>query len=306
MKKQLTIKGLNESETAENEAREVLEKLRWPDNVYCPRCGSKDIIIVKPDETKKIRKGLYRCRDCRKLNQTNQFTVTVGTIFEDSHIKLNVWLQAIILLCSSKKGMSAHQLHRQLGITYKSAWFMAHRIRYAMEQNSSKKMQGTIEADETYVGGKSKRVGNQTGLENKTPVVSLVQRNGDVRSFVVPVVSASTLKKVLTKNISKKAKLMTDELRGYIKVGREFSSHEVVNHKKYEYVRGNVTTNTIEGFFGILKRGINGVYHHVSKEHLHRYLAEFDFRYNYRKVTDSERTISAIAGFEGKRLKYVD
>lgn len=306
MKKTLTIKGFPENEKAEDEAREMLEQLRWGAKVICPRCESENIVKVIPNKDKEIRKGLYRCKDCRKLKNNNQFTVTVGTIFEDSHIKLNIWLQAIILLCSSKKGMSAHQLHRQLGITYKSAWFMAHRIRYAMEQNSFKKMQGTIEADETYVGGKSRRVGKQTGLENKTPVVSLVQRDGNVRSFVVPTVSAMTLKKVLTENLSKSAKLMTDELRGYIRVGKEFKSHEVVNHKNYEYVRDSVTTNTVEGFFSILKRGINGIYHHVSKEHLHRYLAEFDFRYNHRKINDEERTVKAIIGFEGKRLTYRD
>ena len=303
MKKELTLKGFNQSETQEDEARETLEQMRWGDKVFCPRCGSDKVVKVEANKAKKIRKGLYRCKDCRKLGNNNQFTVTVGTIFEDSHIKLHVWLNAI-LLCSSKKGMSAHQLHRQLGITYKSAWFMAHRIRYAMEQNSFKKMQGTIEADETYVGGKSRRIGRQTGLENKTPVVSLVQRNGEVRSFVVATVSSSTLKSVLTEHMSKNAKLMTDEGIWYKRAGKEFKSHEVVNHGKFEYVRDNVTTNTVEGFFGILKRGINGVYHHVSKEHLHRYLAEFDFRYNHRKIEDQERTVKAIMGFEGKRLTY--
>ena len=305
MTKQLTLKNLQENEQAEDQAREVLERLRWGDKVYCPRCGSDKVVKVEANREKKVRKGLYRCKDCRKLKQNNQFTVTVGTIFEDSHIKLNVWLQAIVLLCSSKKGMSAHQLHRELEITYKSAWFMAHRIRYAMEQHTfDKKLDGTVEADETYVGGKSRRIARQTGLENKTPVVSLLQRDGNVRSFVVPVVSAKTLRNVLTENVSKDAHLMTDEGRGYIRLGREFASHGVVNHTLDEYVRGNITTNTVEGFFGILKRGINGIYHHVSKEHLHRYLAEFDFRYNHRKIDDNDRTIKAIAGFEGKRLTY--
>jgi transposase-like protein len=306
MNGKFTLKGFAENEQLEDEARQQFEKLRWGNKVHCPRCESENIVKVEPNKEKKIRKGLYRCKDCRKLKQKNQFTVTVGTIFEDSHIKLHVWLQAIILLCSSKKGMSAHQLHRQLGITYKSAWFMAHRIRYAMEKSSFRKMQGTIEADETYIGGKSRRIGRQTGFENKTPVLSLVQRNGEVRSFVMPVVSASTLRKTLTEHLSKNVKLMTDELRGYEKVGKQFASHEVVNHSEFEYVRGNVTTNTVEGFFGLLKRGINGVYHHVSKEHLHRYLAEFDFRYNLRKIDDHERTIKAITGFEGKRLTYRD
>ncbi|MCI0708457.1 MAG: IS1595 family transposase [Ignavibacteriae bacterium] len=281
--------------------------MRWANGVACPRCGSTDIVKIEPNKEKKIREGLYRCKDCRRAKRSNQFSVTVGTIFEDSHIPLHIWLQAISLLCSSKKGMSAHQLHRQLGITYKSAWFMAHRIRYAMAQPPiQRKMKGVIEADETYVGGKSRRLGQLTGLENKTPVVALVQRNGRVRSFVVETVSASTLKKVLLENVHPSSHLMTDELQSYKETGKRFASHQTVTHSKYEYVRGDVTTNAVEGYFGLLKRGINGVYHHVSKEHLHRYLSEFDFRYNHRKVDDHERTVAAIAKFEGKRLTYKD
>jgi len=305
--KALTLKGLTYSEAREDEARETLERLRWGDKAACPRCGSTDVTKVEPNPAKKIRKGLYRCRDCRRNKRNNQFTVTVGTIFEDSHIPLYVWLEATTLLCSSKKGMSAHQLHRQLGITYKSAWFMAHRIRYAMAQKPTKrKMRGTIEADETYVGGKGRRIGRLTGFENKTPVVALVQRGGKVRSFVVSHVSATTLKNVLLENVHSSSHLMTDEHDGYRIFGKQFASHQTVTHAKYEYARGDVTTNTVEAFFGLLKRGINGVYHHVSREHLHRYLAEFDFRYNHRKIDDHERTISAIAGFEGKRLTYRD
>ena len=303
----LTLKGLAKDYGKEDQARELLESIRWADCVCCPRCGSTDVIKVEPNAEKKIRRGLYRCRDCRKANKNNQFTVTVGTIFEDSHIGLATWLQAITLLCSSKKGFSAHQLHRQLGITYKTAWFMAHRIRYAMGQGSfARKMKGTVEADETYVGGHSRRMGKQTGWENKTPVVSLVQRGGKVRSFVVSNVSSDNLRSILTKNIHPSAHLMTDELSAYKTIGNNFVSHDVVNHSKFEYVRDNAYTNTVEGFFSILKRGINGVYHHVSKEHLHRYLAEFDFRYNNRKIDDTERTLKALSGFEGKRLKYTD
>ncbi|HEX9656658.1 MAG TPA: IS1595 family transposase [Bacteroidota bacterium] len=305
--KNLTLKGLTFSEAKEDEARETLERLRWGDAVACPRCGSMEVSKIEPKAAKKIRKGLYRCRDCRKNKTSNQFTVTVGTIFEDSHIPLYIWLQAISLLCASKKGMSAHQLHRQLGIMYKSAWFMAHRIRYAMQQKITKRrMKGVIEADETWVGGKSRRIGQQTGWENKTPVVALVQRNGKVRSFVVPTVTASTLKETLLANVHPKSHLVTDELDGYKKIGKEFASHQTVKHGDYEYVRGDVTTNTVEGYFGLLKRGINGVYHHVSKEHLHRYLAEFDFRYNHRKTNDHKRTVSAIMSTEGKRLTYRD
>lgn len=304
--KPLTLYGYTHTKERESEARQTLESLRWKNGVVCPRCGSGEITKIESKQGKTIREGLYRCRDCRKAKKSNQFTVTVGTVFEDSHIPLDVWLQAIILLCSSKKGMSAHQLHRQLGITYKSAWFMAHRIRYGMEKTTNRKMKGIIEADETYVGGKSRRIGQQTGFENKTPVVALVQRDGNVRSFVVQTVSAKSLKAVLNDNVHPSAKLMTDELAAYQKVGKEFSSHESVNHGKYEYVRGDVTTNTVEGFFSILKRGINGVYHHVSREHLNRYLAEFNFRYNNRKVDDAARVLSAISGFEGKRLMYKD
>ena len=304
--KTLTLKGLAKDYNREDEARTLLENLRWAGGVCCPRCGSLEVVKVEANPDKKIRKGLYRCKDCRKNKTSNQFTVTVGTIFEDSHIELHIWLQAITLLCSSKKGISAHQLHRQLGITYKTAWFMAHRIRYAMGTSVFTKMKGVVEADETYVGGKSRRIGRYTGMENKTPVVSLVQRGGKVRSFVVPNVTGASLREVLLKNIHPSANLMTDELSAYKTIGNNFVSHDVVNHSKYEYVRGKAYTNTIEGFFSIFKRGINGVYHHVSKEHLHRYLAEFDFRYNNRKIDDNERALKALAGFEGKRLTYKD
>ena len=250
--------------------------------------------------------GLYRCHDCRQHKTKDQFTVTVGTIFEDSHIPLSKWLLAITLMCSSKKGMSAHQLHRMLGITYKSAWFMGHRIRYAMDQPSDGKLGGIIEADETWVGGKATRAGKQTAWENKTPVLALIQRNGEVRSRVAPTVSAATLKEFLLENAKTSARLMTDELDAYEGVGKQFKSHERVKHKALEYSRGDVTTNSAEGYFAILKRGINGIYHHVSKEHLPRYLSEFNFRFNSRKNNDDERTVSAILGFEGKRLKYRD
>lgn len=303
----VTLKGLSKNYSKEDEARELLESIRWAGGVCCPRCGSTEIVKVEANPEKKIRKGLYRCKDCRKAKRSNQFTVTVGTIFEDSHIMLSQWLQAITLLCSSKKGFSAHQLHRQLGVTYKTAWFMAHRIRYAMGTSVfAGKMKGIVEADETYVGGYSRKFGRQTGWENKTPVVSLVQRKGEVRSFVVTDVTSKNLKEVLTNNIHKSANLMTDERKSYEEIGKNFWSHNIVTHSKGEYVRGGIYTNTVEGFFSILKRGINGVYHHVSKEHLHRYLAEFDFRYNNRKIDDNERTLKALVGFEGKRLKYAD
>ncbi len=292
---------INISTFSNDDARKYLESIRWTNGRVCPHCRSKESYKLTAKENSKspVRDGVYKCKKCRK-----QFTVTVGTIFSDSHIPLNKWLIAVYLIASSKKGISANQLHRMLDITYKSAWFMSHRIRYAMERTSTNKLQGTIEADETYIGGKKRRTGNQTGFENKTPVVSLVQRNGKVRSFAVPTISASILKKTLTGNISKKANLMTDELRAYVNVGKEFASHEVVNHSKLEYVRGNVTTNTVEGYFGLLKRGVNGTFHHISRQHLKRYLAEFDFRYNLRKHKDQEIFPQILKGFEGKRLTY--
>jgi transposase-like protein len=292
---------INISNFSEDDARKYLESIRWAHGVICPHCNSKEYykLTPKPDSKRPVRKGVYKCKKCRK-----QFTVTVGTIFSDSHIPLNKWLIAVYLIASSKKGFSANQLHRMLDITYKSAWFMAHRIRYAMEQTYSKKLTGTIEADETLIGGKRRRIGKQTGLENKTAVVSLVQRKGQVRSFAIPTVSSRNLKRVLDNNLSKKANLMTDELPAYKNIGKEFNSHEVVNHSKLEYVRDDITTNTVEGYFGLLKRGVNGTFHHISKQHLKRYLAEFDFRYNLRKQKDQDIFTKIIQVFEGKRLNY--
>ena len=307
-KKKATLNSLAKNYSDEDKARELLENLRWPSGVACPRCGSTAIykLTPKPNSKRPVRHGVYKCKDCRQQKRNPQFTVTVGTIFEDSHIKLSKWLLAITLMSASKKGMSAHQLHRMLGITYKSAWFMAHRIRYAMQQKPFQRLKGTIEADETYIGGRKRGLDRQAAFENKTPVVALVKRGGSVRSFVVPTVSASILKEILLDNVHPSSNLMTDELASYQNIGKKFASHKTVVHSIQEYVPGEVSTNAVEGFFSLLKRGINGVYHHVSREHLHRYLAEFDFRYNRRKISDHERTISAIAGFEGKRLMYKD
>jgi transposase-like protein len=213
-KKNLTLRGLVSTIADETKARELLESMRWPSGATCPRCGSTDVSKITPqkESVNPARDGLYRCKDCRKAKLKDQFTVTVGTIFEDSHIKLSTWLQAISLMCSSKKGISAHQVHRSLGITYKSAWFMMHRIRFAMQQTPFRRLKGIIEADETYVGGKGRRIGRLTGFENKMPVVSLVQRNGQVRSFHIPSVSAATLKQTLLENVHPSSHLMTDEL----------------------------------------------------------------------------------------------
>jgi transposase-like protein len=296
-------------------AADYLESIRWPEGPTCPHCGTID---EKHYRLKHETRKLWKCRACRK-----QFTVTVGTIFEGSHIPLNKWLLAFYLLCSSKKGMSAHQLHRMLGITYKSAWFMAHRIRYAMEQPAfSRLLSGTVEADETYIGGKRRRenvkqvrpldptkpnVSQQTGRGGgNTPVITLVERGGEARSFRLANVTADSIGGAIRRNVDRKAHLRTDSFKSYIKVGKEFASHQAVNHDLV-YVNGDAHTNTAENFFSILKRGIDGIYHHVSEAHLDRYLAEFDFRYNHRSgngYTDADRTRIALSRVGGKRLRY--
>lgn len=288
----------------ESKAREYLEMLRWPNGPICPHCGSVSKDHYKL-EGKAHRAGLYKCKDCRE-----QFTATVGTIFERSKIKLNVWLQAIFLLCSSKKGMSSHQMHRMLGVTYKTAWFMTHRIREAMNGNNGGLLGsggGIVEADETFWGktqaAKLARKG-KTGTRLKMKVVSLVERGGEIRSFQVARVNSANVAPILRSQVSKDAHLMTDESRIYIKVGAEFKDHSVVNHGAGEYSRGNAHVNSLESYFNIFKRGLIGTYHHVGEQHLQRYVREFDFRYNNRKVTDEQRTQNAIKAVTGKRLTY--
>ncbi|WAC09102.1 MAG: IS1595 family transposase [Thermodesulfobacteriota bacterium] len=289
--------------TDENEARLYLERIRWPHGSICPHCGSADhhyALKGKKESTAPVRQGVWKCKKCRK-----QFSVTVGTVFEKSHIPLHKWLLASFLICSSKKGMSSHQLHRMLKVTYKTAWFMSHRIRYAMDKKPTTKFQGTIEADETYIGGKGHGKRGR-GAENKTPVFALVERNGNVMSMPVERVTGENLKFIISQNVEKSSTIMTDDFMSYRGLDKKFASHEVINHGKREYVRGNIHTNTIEGYFSILKRGIIGVYHHVGKNHLHRYLSEFNFRYNRRKNNDAERSVMALCGIEGKRLLYKD
>lgn len=285
----------------EGKAYQALEAVRWPNGPVCPRTDCKSLKVYRLNPGKSGRRVL-KCGQCRK-----QFSVTVGTIFEDSHLPLSCWLAAIHLMSASKKSMSAHQLHRMLGITYKSAWFMAHRIRYAMTDLSASGggslLDGIVEADETYIGGKSEGRGNK---DNKIPVVSLVERRGRVRSFPMLHVTAGNLKKVLRENIAPTAQLMTDQFSGYTGLQKHFASHDTVNHSAKEYVRGKAHTNTVEGYFSLLKRGITGTFHHVSSQHLHRYLAEFDFRYNARKTEDKVRSVLAVQGIEGKRLQYRD
>lgn len=286
----------------EDKAREYLEATRWPLHVSCPFCGEHETVKALP-ATGSMGKGWYHCRKDRK-----KFTVRVGTLYERSHVPLHKWLLATYLLSSSKKGISSHQLHRTLGVTYKTAWFMAHRIREGMREFSPDPIGGankTVEVDETYVGGKAKNAKRGAPIPKKEPVVALVERDGKVRSFHIPSVNRANLRRMLTTQVDRKSYLMTDELNVYKPIGREFGGHGSVNHSAEEYVRGSYWhTNTVEGYFSILKRGITGVYQHVSQEHLKRYLGEFDFRYNERHVDDGSRTVAALKGIEGKRLTY--
>lgn len=284
-------------------AREHLEALRWANGVVCPHCGV--IGNAKKMEGKSHRKGVYKCRECRK-----PFSVTVGTIFERSHVPLHKWMLAVYLLSSSKKGFSAHQLHRTLEITYKSAWFMFHRIREVMREGSLGEQMGgmgrIVEVDETYWGNSGKQRKGARGYAHKEKVLSLVERNGKARSFHVPDVKASTLKPILREQIAKETSIMTDEAGQYKGLAKDFQSHDVVCHSIGEYVRGSIYTNTIENYFSIMKRGLKGIYQHVSPKHLRRYLCEYDFRYNSREISDKQRMELALQGIEGKRLMYRD
>lgn len=284
---------------SEDAARSFMERLRWPDGPVCPHCGSREAYRLTPKAESKrpVRAGVLKCKACRR-----QFTVQVGTIFEDSHIPLNKWLMAFHLVCSSKKGVSSHQLHRMLGVSYKSGWFMAMRIRYAMSQPPlADKLAGIVEVDETYVGGKEHQRGRPGRESKKVPVVALIERGGRVRSFKVDDVKARTLKGVIRRNVADTAHIMTDSLRSYRGLEKEFASHGVVDHGQ-EYVRGIVHTNFAESYFSLLKRGILGTFHHVSHQHMQRYLDEFSFRWTLRGTSDGERTAEAIKGGEGKRL----
>lgn len=297
--------ALNAAHFHDNDrAREHLEAIRWPNGPVCPHCGSTAQPYVLKGRAH--RPGLLKCVDCRE-----QFSVTVGTVFERSKIPLSKWLTATYLLCSSKKGISSHQLHRTLGVTYKTAWFMTHRIREAMRDTATDMLggegtSGIVEADETYFG-KTRGQGKGPHFNKKQKVVALVERKGRVRAFHVPTVTAESLKPILEGQIAASARLMTDGAGLYKKIGKSFASHEVIDHSVGEYVRDDVTTNTVESFFGVLKRGIRGVYQHVSPDHLSRYVDEFSFRHNNRvalEINDTQRTTNALAGIEGKRLMY--
>jgi transposase-like protein len=301
----LNLSQLSKYFSDEDAARELLEQMRWgKDGAVCPHCGGADPYKLTPKATSKKpgRKGLYKCKACRK-----QFTVTVKTVFEDSRIPISKWLLALHLLASSKKGISAHQLHRNLGISYKAAWFMAHRLRYAMSAGPLGKLMGVVEVDETYVGGKRKfRKGRPgPGDDKKVPVVALVERGGRVRAFPMMRVTSVNLRQAIAQNIDmKKTTMMTDDSNLYSGYQAGPMPHKTVNHSRGEYVRGDVHTNTVEGFFSLLKRGINGTFHHVSKGHLNRYCDEFSFRYSNRHVSDSERSKMVVMQAEGRRLTY--
>lgn len=291
-------------------AREHLESIRWPDGPVCPHCG----VVGEATKLKgkSTRPGVWKCKACQK-----PFSVTVGTVFERSKVPLNKWVLATHLLCSSKKGMSAHQLHRTLGVTYKTAWFMAHRIREAMKDENPGPLGGEgqiVEADETYFGQRDRRrkspqrgdrpYKRKKSIADKRTVVSLVERGGRVRSFHVDVATVKSVRELLFTSVSRDSILFTDESRLYVTPGKEFAKHESVKHSAKEYARGDVHTNTIEGYFSIFKRGMRGVYQHCGETHVSRYLTEFDFRYNTRQITDVERTDEALKGIEGKRLTY--
>jgi transposase-like protein len=270
----LTAKRFND----EDAAREYLESIRWPDGPICPHCGC--IGRAKRLSGESHRKGLLFCSDCRK-----QFSVTVGTVFERSKIKLHKWILTSHLMCASKKSMSAHQIHRMLGVTYKSAWFMCHRLREAMNGYGPGLLGGnggTVEVDETFWGNKGKQKKGAHGYEHKMKIVSLVDRTGEKRSFHVPRVTAATLRPIMNEHICKTATINTDEFRAYKTIAPLFAKHETVNHTKGEYVRGDAYTNTVECSFSLLKRGLVGTFHHVGEQHLQRYVNEFDFRWNNR------------------------
>ena len=279
-----------------------LEATLWPNGPVCPRCGGTERIT----SVKGGRMGLRRCGPCKR-----QFTVTVGTVFEASHVKLNMWLQAVYLMCSSKKGISSRQLMRTLDVQYKTAWFMTHRIREATRGGTLPPMGGegaVVEVDETFIGQK-KDMPKQRDYAHKHAVLTLVERGKGSRSFHVEGTSAADLLPIIQANVDPKSQVITDEAGQYVALGKHFARHDYTRHGKGEYLRGTVHTNTVEGFYSVFKRGMKGVHQHCSEKHLHRYVAEFDLPYNNRiklGVDDAMRTVSALRGVVGKRLIYRD
>lgn len=287
----------------EEKAFSYVEARVWPEGPVCPHCGGVERISKM--QGKSTRMGLYKCYQCRK-----PFTVRMGTIFESSKVKLHIWLQAMYLVAGSKKGISSHQLARTLGLTVKSAWFLSHRIREAMREGDLAPFGeggGAVEVDETYIGRKKGKP-IRGAYHHKMAVLGLVDReSGKARLFHVDKASGTNIQPIVLKNLSREARLMTDQAMLYRRIGREFAEHSSVDHEAKEYVRGDVTTNTVEGAFSIFKRGMRGVYQHCAEKHLHRYLAEFEFRYSHRianGVDDKARADRILSGIVGKRLTY--
>jgi transposase-like protein len=289
----------------EEEAREYIESIRWPDGPRCPHCQTDNVTKLAGEAH---RSGVHQCNTtgCRQ-----QFTVTTGSVMEDTHLPLQKWVMAFHLLCSSKKGISALQLQRQLGLgSYRTAWHLAHRIRHAMTPAPSgpPALDGVVEIDETYVGGKPRKEKGKRAKcgrgTKKVPVVALIQRDGGMRALPVERVTIKNLGRVIRETVKKEAVLHTDEFASYVPVGSEYAGHETVCHSQGEYSRDGVHVNSCESFFALLKRGVHGSFHHVSKRHLHRYCNEFSFRWERRKAKDGERTEAAVKAAEGKRLAY--
>lgn len=287
----------------EDAAFAYVEARVWPNGPICPHCGGAE--RSSRMQGKSTRRGLYKCYQCRK-----PFTVRMGTLFESSHVPLHVWLQAMYLIAGSKKGISSQQLHRTLGVTLKTAWFLSHRIREAMREGDLAPFGeggGAVEVDETYIGRKKGKP-IRGAYHHKMAVLGLVDReSGRARLFHVAQASGRNIQPIVLDNLSREARLMTDESTIYRRIGREFAEHSAVHHYEKEYVRGDVTTNTVEGAFSIFKRGMRGVYQHCAEKHLHRYLAEFEFRYSHRVacgVNDEARADRILTGIIGKRLTY--
>ena len=288
----------------EKAAVEFMEKQRWGEHPACPRCGDLDVYQMKDSKTGERQANFrWRCHGCKE-----QFTVRIGTVFEDSRAELRHWCFAFWRAATSKKGVSALEIHRQTGLAYKTCLFMLHRVRHAMDETDIEPLNGTVEVDEVYIGGvPRRRQGQRVGIKRpKTAVVGLLERNGRVRPRIVADVTGDTLKGVIAANVDKSARIMTDEWSGYRGLRNAGWNHDSVTHSMYEWVRGDVSTNGVEGFFGLMRRGLDGIYHSVSRKHLHRYLSEFEFRFNNRELTDGQRTIAAIKAAQGKRLTYAE
>ena len=288
----------------EEAAYAYVEARVWANGRICPHCGECERTSKMNGASTRI--GAYKCYSCRK-----PFTVKIGTIFEASHVAMNLWLQAIYLMCASKKGVSSNQLHRTLGVTLKTAWFMSHRIRLAMDETGTVNFGaggGVVEVDETFIGNQFKKSKTARGGAHKNKVLTLIDRtSGKAKSIVIKDLRISTLLPILQANIAKEATVYTDEAKWYEKLSKSFAAHDFTTHAAEEYVRGDVHTNTVEGYFSIFKRGMKGIYQHCDKTHLHRYCAEFAFRYSNRValgIDDDMRAHNALMGVVGKRLTY--